>query len=129
MTAALLARKGEAAPSAVAGHIGPKGIEPAVRETLLRSAPQVTDAKQLKRNASPSRPLNRAAPGLVAGTKRRVVLTLTNEEFERIGIAAVKKNITRQQLARDALFTYLTAIAPNYESCPCLTGNDPCDCE
>ena len=119
MTSALLVRKGQAAPSVVAAHIGPKGIEPVVRETLLQPLQPAVAMPQATNNVS-GKHIGHKTPGLVAGTKRRVVLTLTNEEFERIGIAAVKRNVTRQQLAREALFTYLTAILPDFENCACL---------
>ncbi len=117
MTAALLARKGEAVPSVVAGQIGPKGIEPVSGKNFAQPLKQPKTRAQTKQNAPVPHRARRAAPGVVAGTKRRIMLTLTNEEFERIGIAAVKRNVSRQQLARDALFAYLSAMALEYEDC------------
>jgi hypothetical protein len=134
MTAALLVRKGEAAPSVIAGQIGPRGIEPgsskSIVQPLKRLETQLESSNSMPENRAPQTgAARRAGPGLVAGTKRRVMLTLTNEEFERIGIAAVKRNISRQQLAREALFAYLSAMALEYGNCACLAGKDSCDCK
>lgn len=132
MTAALLVRKGETAPSVIAGQIGPKGIEPvsskSIVQPLMRLETQLEPSNSMPENRAPQTGAARRT-GLVAGTKRRVMLTLTNEEFERIGIAAVKRNVSRQQLAREALFAYLSAMALEYGNWACLAGKYSCDCK
>ena len=125
MTAALLARKGEAAPSVVAGQIGPKGIELVSAKSFVQALNRPKTQALAKQDTTVPHSAPRATPGVVAGTKRRVMLTLTIEEFERVGIAAVKRNVTRQQFARDALFAYLSAMALEHEDCACIaTGKE-----
>ena len=128
MTSALLARKGEAAPSLVAGQRVPREIEPRPRKDRIRTLKQVEVPAQSNKKASSKRRAKRSAPGLAAATKRRVVLTLTNEEFERVETAAAKRNVTRQQLSRDALFAYLSAITPEYGDEPCNAATDAGGC-
>ncbi len=129
ITAALLARKGEAVPSVVAGQIGPKGIEPVSRKSFVQPLKRPKTQARTEHNAAAPHRARRATPGVVAGTKRRIMLTLTNEEFERVGVAAVKRNVTRQQLARDALFAYLSAMAVEFEDCACLAASEERDCK
>ena len=125
MTSALLARKGEAAPSVVAAQIGPSGITPVTVGFFDPPAPR--PAAPPKPAPEPQAPPRRQ-PDVARGEKRRVVLTLTPEEFERLGIAAVKSNVTRQEFAREALFQSLAKTARDHGSCPCMAGAGPCAC-
>jgi len=110
MTSALLARKGEAAPSLVAGQRVPTEIETGTRKSKIRSLKQIKVPGQSEKKASSKRRTKRSGPRAAPTTKCRFVLTLTKEEFERIETAAGKRKITPQQLSRDALFAYLSAI-------------------
>ena len=52
---------------------------------------------------------------------RRIVLSLSPTEHEKLGIAAVKKGLSRNQLVRAALESYLDALMQEYRaSCACL---------
>ena len=110
MTSALLARKGEAAPSPIAGQRAPREIEAGVEKGNLRTLKQIEGPAQSEKKASSKRCTKRGARRAAAVTKRRVVLTLTKEAFERLQTAAGKRKIPPQRLARDALFAYLSAI-------------------
>jgi hypothetical protein len=109
ITAALLARKGEAAPSLIGA--------------AMHSVP-------VYEPAPPVRPVRRhqRAP-VAADRKRRVVVTLSGEEYTRLGIIAAKKNSTRHDLVRDVLFEQLDAYARTEASdCRCVNSDQPCDC-
>ena len=111
ITSALLARKGEAAPSVVdADRFAP----------LFETRPAAPPPAQRKRPAVVS----------AIGRKRRVVITLSSEEFVRLGIVAAKKNSTRHDLVRDALFDQLDAYARDQaDDCRCINSDEACDCE
>jgi hypothetical protein len=47
-------------------------------------------------------------------------LAVSQEEFERLGIAAVKQDMTRQELVRVAVSRYLGKTANLYSSCQCI---------
>src|SRR5215469_16503944 len=96
ITASLLARKGEARPwahdDAMAASLSwNSGLRPA-----LASPP-------------PPPPLK----------DRSCSVRMSAHDFERLGILAVKANVTRQQLLKDALNQFLAAKAGDY-ACTCL---------
>ena len=63
------------------------------------------------------------APAAQDGTKR-CSFRLTSCEYERLGIIAVKRNLSRQQVLRQALEEYLAAIELEYgHECACLGGH------
>ncbi len=54
---------------------------------------------------------------------RRCTLRLTPCEYERLGIVAVKRNTSRQQILRLAIEEYLSAVERQYgRACGCLGG-------
>ncbi len=56
---------------------------------------------------------------------RRCTLKLSPCEYERLGIIAVKRNTSRQQILRLAVEEYLAAIEHEYgKSCGCLGGQN-----
>lgn len=110
MTSALLARKGEAAPSTVVGQRVPRETEARSGKGKIRSLKQIkVQPPRGKKTSAKSSPKSRATKPANA-TKRRIVLTLSKEEFERVEAAAGKRKNTPPRLARDALFAYLTAL-------------------
>lgn len=55
---------------------------------------------------------------------RRCSLRMTPCEYERLGIVAVKRNTSRQQILRQAVEEYLAAIELEYGGeCGCLGGH------
>jgi hypothetical protein len=121
ITSALLARKGDAAPSVI---------------PPVRSVPAYdTEREYEPRPMLPVRPAPRPTqkrPRLLASAerKRRVVVTLTADEFQKLGIVAAKKDSTRHDLVRDALFDQLNAFArQEAPACACINSGQPCDCD
>lgn len=54
---------------------------------------------------------------------RRCSLRLSECEYQRLGIVAVKKDTTRQQILRQAVEHYLTVVESEYgRACGCLSG-------
>jgi predicted transcriptional regulator len=108
ITSHLLARKGDASPSSVKAPLF-WAREPA--EPPPPPEPRVAAA------------LREPAPVTVLGEKpHRMVITLSPAEFERLGIAAVKKNQTRHQVLRAALEAHLDRIKREYGGCGCTAG-------
>ena len=121
LTSDLFARKGDATPSAVAAAAKPSLFwqrEPAPLPPPVVAAP---------RPAVPEK--SEAPPPLPPGEKpHRMMVTLSNAEFERIGIAAVKKGLTRQQILRAALDAHLDRLKREYGGCGCMAmGAAPCE--
>ena len=106
ITASLLARKGDAVPSAIA----PK-------PTLYWTQNDV----RVPPTAEPAQ-TNGDQPAVVA-KPRRLMVTLSAAEFEKLGIAAVKKGVTRHQLMRGALNLYLERLKCEFSACGCMTGD------
>ncbi len=95
ITAGLLARKGEARPWAQEAIPTPRSWQADFRAAV--SAPP------------PSPPLK----------DRACQVRMSAHDYERLGILAVKGNVTRQQLLKDALSQFLEAKARDY-ACACL---------
>ena len=120
MTPALLARKGEALPSL----IGPKprwdapqpldiperGVPPGF-ERLQRAPFHLAERRHEERHAH-------APDG-----SRKLFLRLSPDEYEKLGIAAVKKGLSRNDIVRDAVNSYIAELIREYQnSCGCISG-------
>jgi hypothetical protein len=106
ITSNLLARKGDAAPSAVAG-----------KPSLVQANGRAAAGEQSKRTLEPP----------PDGAKsHRMMVTLSASEFEKLGIAAVKKGVTRHQVVRTALDLYLEQLRREFGNCTCMTLDGPC---
>lgn len=102
ITASLLARKGDAAPSVVARA-------PPPRPTLVRRDDQ-------RSSFEPQQPDN-------AEKLRRVMVAVTPAELERLNIAAIKKGTNRHAIVRSALDDYFRKLSAEFpRPCPCLEG-------
>jgi hypothetical protein len=108
ITSSLLARKGDAMPSAVAAKPSlfwaretPPPPAPAARLDAPHTAPLPPD------------PPDTAKP-------HRMMVTLSASEFEKLGIAAVKKGLTRQQVLRVGLDAHLERLKREYGGCGCM---------
>jgi hypothetical protein len=135
MTASLLARKGEAAPSMgvkraldwtsevatlrkpVWEFRTPSVIRPEIARVENNGAPP--EIARLENNGAP--------PAAAASRRRRIVVSLNPCEFERLGIAAVKKGMTRHELVRETMNAYLDRLASELNHhCACLQGGACC---
>lgn len=100
ITASLLARKGEARPW--------------TSDAALAVPLSWQDEFRAARSEPPS-----SAPG----KQRACSVRMSAQDYERLGILAVKANVTRQQLLKDALNQFLAAKARDY-ACACLGACD-----
>jgi hypothetical protein len=64
-----------------------------------------------------------AAPPPPPAGERSCAVRMSTHDYERLGILAVKANVTRQQLLKDALSQFLAAKAQDY-ACTCLGACD-----
>ena len=104
ITASLLARKGDAAPSIVAPAVPPPrpALVPRGNQAFAPELPQTDDTEKL----------------------RRVMVRITPEELERLDIAAIKKGTKRHDIVRSALDDYFRKLSASFpHSCACLEGN------
>jgi len=101
ITSALLARKGEARA----------WDEP--RSAELQNVASIPWRPYTPAVASPPPPGNEK--------DRSCSIRMSAQDFERLGILAVKANATRQQLLKEALAEFLDAKARDY-GCACLRG-------
>ncbi len=129
ITAGLLARKGEAAPSfgtkrpvAWASDL-PAPREPA-RDVPVSFATGSEFAPVEKTSSESPAHVSKAVP--VGEKPRRVVVSLSPCEFERLGIAAVKKGLSRHDLVRDTVNAYLARLAIEMNCCACLDDGSQC---
>jgi hypothetical protein len=110
ITSSLLARKGEAAPWRVAA---PVAWTPAL----------VADIPPFVAPEPPFVAHETNAPPLKSDALKRCTVRLTQGEYERLGILAVKKNLTRQQLLQIALAEVLAGMAQTCApDCGCLNS-------
>ena len=103
ITSNLLARKGDAVPSSVAPKPSRYWTQSELRSPAASALPQA-DGDQSPPVAKP----------------RRMMVTLSATEFEKLGIAAVKKGVTRHQLLRDALELHLERLKCEFSECGCI---------
>jgi hypothetical protein len=105
ITASLLARKGEATPwTPQDSMVPPLAVSPLPW-----------------RNEFPHAVAAPPPPPLIK--ERACSVRMSAHDFERLGILAVKANVTRQQLLKDALAQFLAAKAGDYP-CTCLGSCD-----
>jgi hypothetical protein len=122
MTASLLARKGEAAPSLETKRALDWMSDVArdvPRERIVRPPP--VTARHIH-DAHPQ-------PAPTIKKTRRIVVSLSDCEFERLGIAAVKKGVNRHELVRDTMNDYLARLAADMNGrCACLLAEGSTCC-
>jgi hypothetical protein len=111
ITSHLLARKGEAKP----WH------EP-LRETLARQ-------RQAPDTEPPNPALEKPPPRAKTGTPvKRCSVRMTPQDYERLGIIAVKKSSNRQLLLQQAVLEFLARTAQEYPAdCACLAAGSMSD--
>lgn len=125
ITAGLLARKGEARPwpAVNAGEVPePVAWRPAAVASPTPRWPTVT-ADEVPEPV-PFRPAVAASPIPLTLTRdKSCALRLSAQDYERLGILAVKRGVTRQQLLKSAVAEFLAAKAAEY-GCACLGSCD-----
>jgi hypothetical protein len=102
MTASLLTRKGDAAPSFVAPVPAPSRPALVPRDKPLREPRQPDSAEKL----------------------RRTVISLSPEELDRLRIAAIKKGTSRHDIVRAALNDYFRKLSAEFpHPCACIESS------
>jgi hypothetical protein len=114
ITSHLLARKGDATPSAVKAPLF-WAREPAAPPPEPHPEPRPEPRFVAAPREMPPAPVSGEKP-------HRMMITLSPAEFERLGIAAVKKGQTRHQVLRMALDAHLDRIKREYGACGCMAG-------
>lgn len=129
MTASLLARKGDAAPSLAAAS--PRPAVATRAEMMMRSdplpPPPFPPALQVR--AQPAAPVHPTPVHAAddADKPRRIMVTVTADELERLGIAAIKKGLTRHEVVRAALDSYFQKLAAELpQKCNCMANGSCC---
>ncbi|HUO89160.1 MAG TPA: hypothetical protein VMU08_08295 [Rhizomicrobium sp.] len=142
ITSNLLVRKGLAAPSLLGTeaslHWMGESKEPS--RAVVTPLPRRDDGPLVAPDSEPlppppPAPRTAAAstppmpPDGSGGKPHKIMVTLTPAEFERLGIAAVKKGVTRHQIVRHALDLHLEELKREYGGCGCMaTGGCTQDC-
>jgi len=106
ITASLLARKGDATPSVVVPVKAPPRPALVPRDDQpFASAPRQPDNPE---------------------KLRRIVVPITQEELERLCIAAIKKGTKRHDIVREALGDYFRKLSAELPyPCACMEGGPP----
>jgi hypothetical protein len=128
VTSDLLVRKGEAKPWSMpsAADFAPRDLSQAqARRARLRQ----WDGEPEPVVSAPGTAPTHGGEGVPDERSKRCALRLSPDEYERLGIIAVKKDISRQQVFHQAIEHYLAAAARDYQSgCGCLGGTCRGDC-
>jgi len=124
MTAGLLARKGEAVPAGAARV-------PFAPIVLREPAPHSSHAESTVRFAAASTPVHEEhSRHSEVDRPHKLRVALSDTEFEKLGLAAVKHGLTRHQLIRDAIDSYVDLLIKRYQgNCRCIGGDGPCASE
>ena len=119
MTANLLVRKGEAEPSAVQLP-EPNGRGRSHSGTVVR----------LSGFAAPSGVFSRTAKKKAPAKQRKIMVELSSEEHETLGLVGAKNGFTPHQIIRHALDSYFAWLADEYGSqCRCIASTCSTECD
>ena len=139
LTADMLVRKGDAEPSDIRRQRRRKGYAPKLNVVVSnppeaeQSAYQTADQTTVPGEESDLllpygvfEHIEQAAPK----KQHRIMIVLTEEEHETLGILAVKKGFTRHQVLRKALDGYLEWLVDEYGTkCRCISSTCSADCD
>lgn len=121
MTADLLARKGGAAPSLFTPVHAAVTTQSDAASTPFTPAPW--EPVKAATQAGPA-PLPAADD---ADKPRRIMVMITHDELERLGIAAIKKGVSRHDIVRGALDSYFRKLAAELpQTCSCMANGNCC---
>lgn len=139
LTADMLVRKGDASPSEIRRPRRRKGDLPSL--SIVASNPPRDEASGFQaadQTIIPGDDGDLLLPYGVfehieqAASKKqhRLMIVLSEEEYETLGILAVKKGFTRHQVLRKALDGYLEWLVDEYGTkCRCISSNCSADCD
>ena len=143
LTAAMLVRKGDAEPSDIRRARKRKNEPASLEAVAAPQAQSATDQPSAYQTADVT-----AVPGenndlllpygvfehtIAQGSPKkqhRIMIVLTEEEHETLGILAVKKGFTRHQVLRKALDGYLEWLVDEYGTrCRCISSTCSTECD
>jgi hypothetical protein len=139
LTADMLVRKGDAAPSDIRRPRRRKYEQPAlsivsasrprVEEPPLETADQTIVPGEDSDLLLPYGVFEPIAPA-VPKEQHRLVIVLSEEEYQTLGILAVKTGFSRHQVLRKALDGYLEWLVDEYGAdCRCISSTCSADCD
>jgi hypothetical protein len=126
ITAALLVRKGEAAPSLAPKRVldWTRGLRAVVSQRNQVAWPSVSEPQTLREHAWSEEDVSPADNR----KSRRVVLSFSAGEYVRLGIVAAKKDMTRHELVQAAIRNYFNQMSREFGgACSCLSGEKNAD--
>lgn len=121
VTASLLARKGSAMPSTMVPHHPAPAFVENVRPLPPVAAAVITPAAPVVEHDHDGHPPHDPS------RSKKLFISLTHREHERLAIASVKTGLDRHQLVRDALDAYFEQLSRDMrEGCACMSGLTSC---
>ena len=139
LTADMLVRKGDATPSDIRRPRRRKGEQPSL--SIVASNPprdEISPFEAADQTIVPGDDSDLLLPYGVfehieqAASKKqhRLMIVLSEEEYETLGILAVKKGFTRHQVLRKALDGYLEWLVDEYGTkCRCISSTCSVGCD
>ena len=139
LTADMLVRKGDATPSDIRRPRRRKGEQPSL--SIVASNPsrdEVSGFQTADQTIVPGDDSDLLLPYGVfehieqaeSKKQRRLMIVLSEEEYETLGILAVKKGFSRHQVLRKALDGYLEWLVDEYGAkCRCISSSCSADCD
>jgi hypothetical protein len=122
----MLVRKGEAEPSAIRRARRRKS-EPTPPSTIASSEAEQSAEPSLEHDTEllpPFGVFDHTVSQTAPQKQHRVVVVLTEEEHETLGIVAIKHGVTRHQVLRKALDGYLEWLVDEYgPRCRCIASS------
>jgi hypothetical protein len=131
ITSSLLVRKGEASPSPAVPTLRPVAwISETARKTATESAEPRFVYKPEESTVDVQHGEGKTDACHANEKPRRIVLNLTAQEYETLGLVAVKKGSSRHKLAQGAIDAYFEWLVSEFgEACTCIAGGALCRCE
>lgn len=125
MTAGLLARKGEAFPSAFFSMPPPSLVSLEANDAAPQQRTQTPGPAALPA-ADRSSEMPRVRHHEIE-RPHKLRVALSDAEFQKLGLAAVKHSVSRHQLIREALDSYVDRLIEAYRgNCRCIGGEGTC---
>ncbi len=130
VTANLVVRKGDAAPSEVKAN-SPNGSSQG-RSKEKAPTLELTHSNVVAMNGFkvPAGIFEKTAAQRAPKKQHKIMVALSEEEHETLGLIAAKKGFTRHQIVRNALQGYFEWLVDEYGStCRCISSTCSTECD
>jgi len=122
ITANLLVRKGDAAPSSISAVSGPRRAN--------RPSAGADNVVHMNGLVPPDGIFNKTALQEAPHKQHKIMVVLSEQEHETLGHIAAKKGLTRHQIVRNALDGYFEWLIDEYgDSCRCIASTCSAECD